>query len=79
MSTIYPYFCRRPLDNIGVDSIMGIDILPEAKKATFRDRPEIYDDYLVTNLADMPKKHKIKLEGEHFNTDFRRALTVILG
>ncbi len=52
---------------IGVDSIMDIDILPEAKKATFRDRPEIYDDYLVTNLADMPKKHKIKLEEEHFN------------
>jgi len=56
------------LDNIGVDSIVGIDILPEAKKATFRDRPEIYDDYLVTNLADMPKKHEIKLEEEDFNS-----------
>ncbi len=55
------------LDNIGVDSVMGIDILPEAKKATFRDRPEIYDDYLVTNLADMPQKHEIKLEEEDFN------------
>lgn len=55
------------LGNIGVDSIMGIDILSEAKEATFRDRPEIYDDYLVTNLADMPEKHKIKLEEEHFN------------
>ena len=55
------------LDNIGVDSVMGIDILPEAKKATFRDRPEIYNDYLVTNLADMPKKHEIKLEEENFN------------
>lgn len=55
------------LDNIGVDSVMGIDILPEAKKATFRDRPKIYDDYLVTNLADMPQKHKIKLEEEDFN------------
>jgi hypothetical protein len=55
------------LKNIGVDSVMGIDILPEAKKATFRDRPEIYDDYLVTNLADMPKKHEIKLEEEDFN------------
>ena len=55
------------LDNIGVDSVMGVDILPEAKKATFRDRPEIYDDYLVTNLADMSKKHEIKLEEEDFN------------
>lgn len=55
------------LDNIGVDSVMGVDILPEAKKATFRDRPEIYDDYLVVNLADMPKKHEIKLEEKDFN------------
>lgn len=55
------------LDNIGVDSVVGIDILSEAKKATFRDRPEIYDNYLVTNLADMPKKHEIKLEEEDFN------------
>lgn len=55
------------LDNIGVDSVIGIDILPEAKKATSRDRPEIYEDYLVTNLADMPKKHEIKLREEDFN------------
>lgn len=55
------------LDNIGVDSVMGIDVLPEAKKATFRDRPEIYDDYLVTNLANMPQKHEIKLVEEDFN------------
>ena len=55
------------LYNIDVDTVMGIDILPEAKKATFRDRPGIYDDYLVTNLADMPKKHEVKLEKEDFN------------
>lgn len=55
------------LDNIGVDSVVGIDILPEAKKATFRDRPEIYADYLVTNLSEMPEKHEIKLEEGDFN------------
>jgi len=55
------------LYHIGVDSVMGIDILSEAKKATFRDRPEIYDDYIVTNLANIPKKHEIKLQEEDFN------------
>ncbi len=54
------------LDNIGIDSVVCIDILPEAKEATFKDRPEIYEDYLITNLSDMPKKHEIKLE-EDFN------------
>lgn len=36
---------------IGASRVIGIDILPEAKEATERDRPGIYDDYLVTDIS----------------------------
>lgn len=39
------------LKNIGVDTIVGIDIIEEAKIAAKRDRPDVYNDYLVTDLA----------------------------
>jgi len=38
----------------GVARLIGVDIIPEAREACFRDRPEIYDEYYVadfTNLA----------------------------
>ncbi len=55
------------LDNIGVDSVTGIDILPEAKAAAHRDRADVYKEYLVTDLTSMPKNHEIKLEANDFN------------
>jgi SAM-dependent methyltransferase len=50
----------------GVGKMVGIDIIEEAKKATLRDRPEVYDDYLVADLTDLPdadeeilRKHRL--------------------
>lgn len=43
------------LKRIGVARLVGVDIIEEAKMATIRDRPGIYDDYYVkdfTNLSD---------------------------
>lgn len=38
---------------IGVPKLLGIDIIPEAKDAAKRDRPEVYRDYLVADLTDL--------------------------
>ena len=40
---------------MGVESIVGVDIIPAAKAATLRDRPEVYADYHVTDLTDLPE------------------------
>lgn len=48
------------LRNIGVPRLVGVDIIPEAMEATHRDRPGVYDDYLITdmtNLDDATRKH----------------------
>ena len=43
------------LQALGVQSIVGIDILLAAKEAANRDRPDVYDDYRVTDLTDLPE------------------------
>jgi len=45
----------------GADELIGIDIIPEAKAAAHRDRPGLYDDYLVTDLTDLPEDHEEQL------------------
>lgn len=49
------------LQDLGVRSIIGIDIIPEAKEATNRDRPDVYDDYWVTDLTDLPEVQEERL------------------
>lgn len=34
------------LVNLGLDDVIGVDIIEEAKQAAFRDRPEVYSDYI---------------------------------
>jgi len=48
------------LINIGVYKVIGVDIIEEAKEAAFRDRPEVYTEYIVDDLA-LPDEdtHKI--------------------
>jgi predicted TPR repeat methyltransferase len=40
------------LRRLGVSRLVGADIIPEAREAYLRDRPGLYDDYLVCDLAD---------------------------
>ena len=46
---------------MGVESIVGVDIIPAAKAATLRDRPEVYADYHVTDLTKLPEKTEEQL------------------
>jgi predicted TPR repeat methyltransferase len=55
------------LAKLDVESIVGMDIIPEAAEATKRDRPGVYDGYHVADLTDLSESLRGKLEGEEFN------------
>ncbi len=40
------------LRSAGAKHVVGIDIIPEAAAAASRDRPSVYDDYIVDNLCE---------------------------
>ena len=50
----------------GIRSVVGIDIIEEAADATERDRPEVYDDYHVADLTDLPPAIERALEDRGF-------------
>jgi len=51
----------------GVDEIMGVDIIEEARLAAERDRPDIYAEYCVADLTDLPGDARRRLAGYRFN------------
>jgi predicted TPR repeat methyltransferase len=55
------------LAEVGIETIVGTDILPEAAAATERDRPEIYDDYLVLDLTALDDEARRDLESRELN------------
>ncbi|QDU70416.1 class I SAM-dependent methyltransferase [Mucisphaera calidilacus] len=46
------------LIDAGADAVIGLDIIPEAKKAAERDRPWVYDDYLIADLTDLDEEQE---------------------
>ena len=46
------------LHELGVQSIVGVDIIPAAKTAAIRDRPDVYEEYRVTDLTDLPESEE---------------------
>ena len=53
---------------IECEAVVGVDIIPEAREAARRDRPEVYDDYLVVDLADPTDQDLAELSKWDFNT-----------
>ena len=53
--------------DLGVDAIVGLDLLPEARDAALRDRPGIYEDYLALDLTDMSTGERDDLRSRDFN------------
>ena len=49
------------------DAIVGVDIVDEAREATARDRPGLYDDYYVMDLSEIDKHKEKKLAKWDFN------------
>lgn len=56
---------QRKLD---CDVVVGLDIISEARDAALRDRPDIYDDYYVMDMAEPDARDIEKLAGWKFNT-----------
>jgi predicted TPR repeat methyltransferase len=54
-------------EQIGCETIVGVDILDQAKAAALRDRPELYDDYIVADFTDLEVPKKSGLETYDFN------------
>lgn len=54
-------------DRFDCESLVGLDIIPEAREAARRDRPEIYNDYFVMDLSD-PSDDELQTLGKwNFN------------
>lgn len=60
------------LDARGAEHIVGIDIVPAAREATLRDRPGVYQKYLISDLTDLPEADERFLRQQSFN-----CLTVV--
>lgn len=50
------------LRRVGVSRLLGADIIPEAYEAYLRDRPGVYDDYLVCDFADIADDAQTELK-----------------
>lgn len=55
------------LREMGIGQIVGLDLLPEAKRAAQRDRPTVYDDYYVADLCALHYEQDRALAGYPFN------------
>src|SRR5690606_31549701 len=51
----------------GVNYIVGADILPEARTAALRDRPQVYQYYEVADFCHLTDTQEEKLQRENFN------------
>jgi hypothetical protein len=49
------------IQRLGVPRIVGIDIIEEAAAAAARDRPSLYDDYVVCDLTDLDDDERARL------------------
>ncbi len=55
------------LARLGVGSLVGLDLLTEARDAARRDRPGLYDDYLAVDITDLDRGERASLESQKFN------------
>jgi predicted TPR repeat methyltransferase len=54
-------------NTIGCKKLVGVDIIPEARDAAYRDRKDLYDDYYVMNLSQLSDAETEKLQHWKFN------------
>jgi SAM-dependent methyltransferase len=55
------------LARIGADRLVGVDIIEEAAEAAERDRPGLYDDYVVADLLNGSPKDRRRLDDHELN------------
>jgi hypothetical protein len=52
------------LRGLGARALVGVDIIPEAAAAAERDRPDVYDDYVVCDLTTLDDDDRDRLCAE---------------
>ncbi|OBQ32755.1 MAG: class I SAM-dependent methyltransferase [Dolichospermum sp. UKL201] len=57
----------KALTDMGVKSITGIDIVPEAAEAAQREYPGVYENYYVEDLSNLSETTKKALSSRSFN------------
>jgi predicted TPR repeat methyltransferase len=55
------------LAELGIGTIVGIDLLAEARDAAHRDRPGVYDDYRALDLTRLAATERRVLAGHDFD------------
>ena len=55
------------LAKLGAAHFVGVDIIDAAAEAAERDRPGLYDDYVVADLLAPPPDARARLEGRRLN------------
>jgi len=55
------------LASVGVETIVGVDIVESAREAAERDRPGIYADYFIVDMTDLSDEDFRRLERFRFN------------
>jgi SAM-dependent methyltransferase len=55
------------LKQVGVARIVGVDILPEAKRALERDRPGVYDDYYIKDFTTLNDRDREEIRAWNLN------------
>jgi SAM-dependent methyltransferase len=55
------------LDGLGIGTIVGVDLLEEARDAALRDRPGVYDDYRVLDLTNLELAERAELDAHGFD------------
>lgn len=51
----------------GVSRLIGADIIPEARDAAYRDRPDVYDDYYVADFTNLDDGVHAEIDEWRFN------------
>jgi len=52
---------------VGIDSLVGLDLLTEARDAALRDRPDLYEDYYAGDVTDLDPGDRRELEAHGCN------------
>ena len=55
------------LTDMGVPTLVGVDIIEQAAAAAERDRPGLYQDYMVADLTDLSAEDRGRLAEVRFN------------
>ncbi len=55
------------LAEAGVNRFVGVDINPNAATAAERDRPGLYEDFIIDDLTDLSNEHASILDRHSFN------------